>query len=266
MTQLQQGAAARPAPHDPLVLGGLCRAPAPGGRGCAHGGEGGARRAGRTCPDGHARAPPPPPLMLLLTARRAPPRAGEEKETRDGHYTYRTQGIFEQAAPLQVRARGAARGRGSSGSSAGQHCRRCARPFPPRLATKRRWRNGWTRWCSTRGRRRWCSAVRGVRPHASRVRRPFAGDRGARPAPLRATCCLRGRGSASVCRSHDRPNAPPPPPTTTRRGRGRRRAPPQQEGLQARRHVRPAAPGDAEPPRQAAQGGGRAPAGGRPRV
>ena len=28
---------------------------------------------------------------------------GEEKETRDGHYLYRTQGVFDTALPLQVR-------------------------------------------------------------------------------------------------------------------------------------------------------------------
>lgn len=41
------------------------------------------------------------PDLLLLCAH--PTYAtGEEKETRDGHYLYRTQGIFEKAMPLQV--------------------------------------------------------------------------------------------------------------------------------------------------------------------
>lgn len=56
--------------------------------------------------------------MLHPTPRLCPAcPAGEEKETRDGHYLYRTQGIFEKALPLQV--------------GAGQPARALAWPLPP---------------------------------------------------------------------------------------------------------------------------------------
>ena len=54
-----------------------------------------------------------PPTCLLLVSNPASLSAslicpclcaGEEKETRDGHYLYRTQGVFDKALPLQVGA------------------------------------------------------------------------------------------------------------------------------------------------------------------